>query len=253
VFDGEPSSGIRQVTAIEGEQGQVAISPRGNPAELTLNWSKDNKPYKPPSRGILDGASLNLSTVRREDAGIYSLEATNSEGSSSVKVQLVVKFSPKITSVPREVMVGEKEDATLTCTAEAEPLSQEHFTWKKTGFSVKDRATMTYANGTSFLRIHAPTQEDMGQYECVVNNGIGAIARANATLLVKHKPEIDLNPAIAKSAANAGHEARLTCRATGAPQVNFQWTKDNAKMNANSSERYITAVNKVYFTFFKFN
>ncbi|XP_059482331.1 nephrin isoform X2 [Neocloeon triangulifer] len=245
VFDGEPTSGIRQVTAIEGEQGQLAISPRGNPPDLKLTWFKDNLPYRASPLVTVSQSTLNFSTVKREDAGIYALDASNSEGTSSVKVQFIVKFSPKITSVPRVVIVADKEDATLTCSADGEPLAMEHFTWKRAGFNVKERATVTYANGTSFLRIHAPTKEDMGQYECIVNNGIGAVAKANATMLIKHKPEFDISPEISKAAANSGNEARLVCRAKGAPQVNFEWRKGNSNINGNTSDRYITAVNKL--------
>ncbi|CAB3371803.1 Hypothetical predicted protein [Cloeon dipterum] len=245
VFDGEPSSGMRQVTVIEGEQGHISFSARGNPPELTFMWSLDNKPYKPSARALVEGASLNLSTVRREDAGVYSLHATNSEGSSSSKVQLVVKYSPKIAPGLSVVMVEESENATLTCKADAEPLSQEHFSWKRGGANVKERASVSFANGSSVLKIHAATKKDMGQYECIVNNGIGAVAKANVTLLIKHKPEFVVTPDIAKSAAKDGKEARLVCRAKGAPQINFQWSKNKKQINANTSERYITAVNKL--------
>lgn len=246
VFDGEPSSGVRQVLVTEGEQGHLSFSPRGNPPDLKLTWTKNNHSYKPPTRAILEGASLNLSTVRREDAGFYGLEASNEEGSTKAKLQLVVKFAPKITVLTRVVMADDKGDATLSCTAVAEPLAQEHFTWKRAGVVLKDKVTISYANGTSTLRIHDPTKADMGPYECVVNNKIGAIAKGNSTLLIKHKPEFDLSPEISKSASVAGNEARLTCRATGAPEVNFNWSKENYKFTSNTSDRYFTAIKKVW-------
>ena len=38
-------------------------------------------------------------------------------------------------------------------------------------------------------------------------------------------PQIDKSPAIAKSASDKGEVALLTCKATGAPDISFMWSR----------------------------
>ena len=41
------------------------------------------------------GAILNISDVRREDSGYYTVRATNEEGSSQTKIRLDVLYPPR--------------------------------------------------------------------------------------------------------------------------------------------------------------
>ena len=43
----------------------------------------------------LPGGYLNISQARREDAGMYKVKATNSEGKKNFKFQLDVHYPPK--------------------------------------------------------------------------------------------------------------------------------------------------------------
>lgn len=52
----------------------------------------------------------------------------------------------------------------------------------------------------------------MGDFQCVVDNGIGGESRQNVMLVVKFKPEMDSSPNLAKAASNMGKVGRLTCK-----------------------------------------
>lgn len=92
-----------------------------------------------------------------------------------------------ILNVTNVVMVGEKESATLECTVDGNPLSTEHVTWKRAGFSMEKRANFSFNNITSSLTIKDVTVDDMGSFYCVVDNGIGNESSKPAFLVVKRE------------------------------------------------------------------
>lgn len=59
------------------------------------------------------------------------------------------------------------------------------------------------------------------------------------------KPEMDVRPSLAKSAANVGNTAKLICRGSGAPKLSFHWTKDKTKLPVNTTGKYASEFIKV--------
>ena len=62
---------------------------------------------------------------------------------------------------------------------------------------------------------------------------------------VTDKPEIDLSPVLAKAAANVGDTARLTCRAKGAPDIRFNWSREGTSISSNTTNKYSVFTQKV--------
>jgi len=50
------------------------------------------------------------------------------------------------------------------------------------------------------------------------------------------KPKIDTSPSIAKSASDKGKTGVLTCKAKGAPDVSFNWSRKGAVINVEKSD-----------------
>jgi hypothetical protein len=50
------------------------------------------------------------------------------------------------------------------------------------------------------------------------------------------KPKIDTSPSIAKSASDKGKTGVLVCKARGAPDVSFNWSRKGAVINVEKSE-----------------
>lgn len=94
-----------------------------------------------------------------------------------------------IKSVSENIIVHPGEDATVSCTAEGNPLNEDTITWRRDNYQDFDAKTMiTYdKNGTSYLRIGSVTREDLGYFQCIVNNGIGNQTLKDVLLIVKRK------------------------------------------------------------------
>lgn len=96
---------------------------------------------------------------------------------------------------------------------------------------------MTVEENRSFLIIYNVSREDSGIFDCLASNGIGDSVSGTATLLVKHKPIIDRSPLLTKSAVESGETGRLLCRAAGAPNVSFVWSREGQTLRTEESKR----------------
>lgn len=69
----------------------------GNPANIAYTWTKDGLPVTQAGsstgteRIISDGSVLNITRLSRHDAGSYSCEALNSQGSTLAVVNVTVQ------------------------------------------------------------------------------------------------------------------------------------------------------------------
>lgn len=93
------------------------------------------------------------------------------------------------------------------------PLTSDHIRWERKGYNIKrDQVSFDSKNSTSYLLMREPTRADVGNFQCVVNNGIGGESRQDVMLVVKFKPEMESSPNLAKAASNVGQVGRLTCK-----------------------------------------
>lgn len=78
----------------EGEPLSVALNAVANPMSITYTWSKDGVPLSNSGvnaeRIVANGSVLNFTRVLRSDAGIYTCEAVNSQGSATVNITVIV-------------------------------------------------------------------------------------------------------------------------------------------------------------------
>lgn len=79
----------------EGEALQIALQANANPMSITYTWTKDGVPLSNSGanadRIISDGSVLNITRLTRSDAGIYTCEAVNSQGSATVNITVIVE------------------------------------------------------------------------------------------------------------------------------------------------------------------
>lgn len=76
---------------MEGEDGSINVTTKGNPSEITFKWSMKKEGSFDLKRLRTNGSTLTLTRVSRSDAGILYVEATNAEGTSETQIQLNVK------------------------------------------------------------------------------------------------------------------------------------------------------------------
>lgn len=82
------------VVGIEGEALQVAMQANANPMAITYTWMKDGAPINNGNgieRIVSDGAVLNINKLTRNDAGIYTCKAQNSQGSATMNITVIVE------------------------------------------------------------------------------------------------------------------------------------------------------------------
>ncbi|RVE44076.1 hypothetical protein evm_011269 [Chilo suppressalis] len=241
--------------SIAGEENEslvIMLKAHGNPGSITYTWTKDGlpitqSPYSSSNdRIISDGNMLNMTKLSRNDAGVYTCEAVNSQGASTVNITVTVQYSAGIKSLTQNGIANPNEEAVLSCTATGNPLNSDHFKWVRKNYDISSKSiTFESRNSTSYLTIPKATRDDVGTFQCVVNNGVGGETRQDVMLVVKFKPEMDTSPSLAKSASNVGHIGRLTCKCQAAPTPSFTWSKNGAKLPVNTSTKYFTEFHKI--------
>lgn len=89
------------MSGIEDEPLIINLKAEGNPPNIAYTWTKDGLPVTEAGsstgteRIISEGPILNITKLSRHDAGSYSCEALNSQGSTVAVVNVTVqcKFS----------------------------------------------------------------------------------------------------------------------------------------------------------------
>lgn len=163
------------------------------------------------------------------------------------------------------MIVNSQEDATLSCTVEGNPLRDDSITWKRNDFPDFDARTsvMYDKNGTSYLRITSVTRDDLGNFQCITNNGIGNTSTRDVMLIVKRKyidisvffdfiedfisdkPEVDQSPQLLKFASDAGDSGRITCRSQASPLARYSWARSGSPIRANTTGKYYTTYKQI--------
>ncbi|XP_077861695.1 neural cell adhesion molecule 2-like [Saccoglossus kowalevskii] len=163
---------------------------RGKPATAVIyTWKKGSDDISIGGRYRLNGGSLTIINIVREDDGIYTCYASNGVGQpDSASATVTVYYPPTITTLPSDETVTEGSiSLTLQCTAtDGKPATLITYTWRKDDgdISIGGRYSL---NGGS-LTISTIVREDDGVYTCYASNGIGQPDSASATVTVYYVP-----------------------------------------------------------------
>ncbi|XP_017044355.1 nephrin isoform X1 [Drosophila ficusphila] len=231
----------------EGESLQVLLQTRANPTAVVYKWTKDGAtiPQDGEHRIFADGGSLNFTRLHRDDAGIYSCSASNSQGKATLNITVLVEYGTTIKSVSENIVVNPGEDAMLSCTVEGKPLTEEHVKWERVGYDMTVKTSTTFANGTSYLHIKNAQREDVGNFRCVADNRVANPTNRDILLIVKFAPEIAKAPTLLRAASGTGERGRLPCRAQGSPKPNFIWRQEKKDLPINRTYKYEVEERKI--------
>ena len=140
---------------------------------------------------------------------------------------------PKILVHPRNITVLEKKPAVLICEAESDPKPTFH--WLKNGVDINKKRIpiIKYSRG-SILRIETfKNDRDEGDYECLVENGIGEPIRSQIQVRAINESDIPsgfprmLNQPVSSQIVEVGGFATIVCHASGDPQPEYKWLHES--------------------------
>ncbi|CAB63432.2 Synaptogenesis protein syg-2 [Caenorhabditis elegans] len=234
------------VVMSEGDSFKENLTVRGNPAISLWQWRKNGVPFDHTiGRVFARGAVLSGKQLLSTDAGVYTLTATNSVGSTNITIKLAVEYSARITSISTPVIAATGDTVLLECEADGEPSKANMIHWYKNGEIL---AAQHRGHKKAILRLNA-TEQQSGEYTCKADNGIGVPAEGQTFLLVNSAPRVLPVARYAKTAGILGGVAKARCKVYAVPTVEFVWEKDEQLIKKNSSKYSIVNTQIDYSTY----
>ena len=170
----------------EGSSLTLECQASGNP-EPSITWKKENS-LLPSGLKFQSGPAVVISTVEREDSGLYVCMGDNGVGSQSrANITLTVLHSPEI-SLERTLHTAHNTiRLQLTCTVRAEP--RPDLRWYKDTMLLdpSHHRQMETDGQRHSLVLHHLKITDFGNYTCLADNGLGT---SKASILVSGRPEV---------------------------------------------------------------
>uniref|UniRef100_A0A8C2DB51 Ig-like domain-containing protein n=1 Tax=Cyprinus carpio TaxID=7962 RepID=A0A8C2DB51_CYPCA len=155
------------LTAVEGQSVTMHCHATGSPTPV-ISWSKLRAPL--PWQHKVNGGSLTLNNVGRQDSGQYICNATSALGFSEAYVQLEVDSPPYATTLTEETVARPGDALRLQCLAHgSHPI---RFRWTRVGRASMSPGAETTKDG--LLKIAKLKLTDSGTYKCVATNHVGS-------------------------------------------------------------------------------
>ena len=153
----KPNDGVYRVR--ENEVASITCKVDANPEASMVEWKNDGNPF---SEGTLsdDNRTLSINTIKREQAGSYVCEATNSRGLGKDSVTVDVLYKPDI-SLNATYVFKEGDDAAVKCNVDANP-APDKTQWFKGG--------VPRSPPSQWLNFSSVSRDDDGTYSCVSTN-----------------------------------------------------------------------------------
>ncbi|ELK38505.1 Protein turtle like protein A, partial [Myotis davidii] len=175
----------------------------------------------------VQNGTLWIRRVERGSAGIYTCQASNSEGSTTHATQLLVLGPPVIAAPPKNSTVNASQDISLACRAEAYPANLT-YSWFQDSVNVFHISRLQsrvriLVDGSLWLQAAQP--DDAGRYTCVPSNGLPHPPSASAYLTVLHPAQVTAMPP--ETPLPIGMRGVIRCPVRANPPLLFvSWTKD---------------------------
>ncbi|NWI74731.1 SN protein, partial [Dryoscopus gambensis] len=227
-----PAAEVREGTAttlscdVPGREGHLE--------ELTYTWYKNGAWLKEgPAHTLLFPA------VAAGDAGYYSCQVTNSQGSDTAQaIGLSVTYPPRI---PTLTLFQETQGGRLVivrCTVDSHPpatlaIDRDGTVLATSGAQValRQRLDVTASRNSLRLEIRDVGPRDSGKYGCTASNAHG---NASATkVLVTHAAELRIQPS---AEVPEGTAVTLTCVGTGGTEEEplYAWYRNGRRLQESS-------------------
>ena len=201
-------------SAVAGSNVELSVS-ASNSLTMSYQWKRDGVSIT----GAVN-AALTLSSVGSTDAGDYTVEVTNTVGTTvSAVIQINVISPPTIAGSPSGKTIGQSARLLLSVSAVGESLVYQ---WYKDGVMITGAAESAYS-------VSAVTSSDSGGYHVTVSNTAGTATSATASVTVVAPPLIETQPI--GGAVSVGGDISLSVEAIGSGSVSYQWRQDGVALD----------------------
>ncbi|XP_053311414.1 limbic system-associated membrane protein isoform X1 [Spea bombifrons] len=183
-------------------------------------WSLDPR-VELDKRSVLE-YSLRIQKVDVYDEGPYTCSVQTQHHTKTTQIYLIVQVPPKISNISSDITVNEGSNVTLVCMANGRP--DPIITWRHLTPTARE-----FEGEEEFLDIQGITREQSGKYECKAANEVASADVKQVRITVNYPPIITESKSIE---AITGKRASLRCVANAEPIPDFEWYKDDTRLNS---------------------
>ncbi|XP_036015849.1 limbic system-associated membrane protein isoform X2 [Mus musculus] len=166
--------------------------------------------------------SLRIQKVDVYDEGSYTCSVQTQHEPKTSQVYLIVQVPPKISNISSDVTVNEGSNVTLVCMANGRP--EPVITWRHLTPLGRE-----FEGEEEYLEILGITREQSGKYECKAANEVSSADVKQVKVTVNYPPTITESKS---NEATTGRQASLKCEASAVPAPDFEWYRDDTRINS---------------------
>ncbi|XP_040572571.1 protein Obscurin [Lepeophtheirus salmonis] len=235
---------LRDADVILSSTASFMIHVKGNP-NPDVKFLKDGTEIKEDSHFTINrdhaphgSYEVIIHDVKAEDAGQYSVVASNTLGTEQCAASISVKDAKDVFSLLRG---HEKKVA---------PGEEPTFTWFKSGqeFDPEDRFKVLFKDeeDTLALVFQHINPEDAGLYTCVASTSTGKIScsaelsvEGGVSQLLKEPEKPKILTGLGDADSSVGGSAMLELKMRGYPRPSIKWTKDGQPITASDHFKFV--------------
>nr|XP_057926871.1 hemicentin-1 [Doryrhamphus excisus] len=215
------------VTSLVGSVAVLSCQVEGS-MRYNLTWHRAGHTIRARSGRVrlLSNSSLQINSVRTQDAGQYHCAATNAHGDNRITVWLFVPEAPSVVVHPQNQVFSRGDEISLVCSASGSPPPLLFWSHGNTFLANRPRLSL---HQQGVLTIRGALPEDAGNYTCLATNVAGT-ASQSVHLSYAEVPVITVVQE--RLLVSVGDDATLECQASGIPPPLVHWFKGELEVDA---------------------
>lgn len=172
-----------EIYSIYNGNTTIVCEPEAAPRPKIV-WKKDgNVIGSGGNRRILPTGTLYISPTSRDDEGVYTCVASNTQGMAESKARLIVLQELRfVEQLPPKLVKQIGEMLYLRCDVTYDEVLDVAFLWAHNGRIIRPYEDDIFSNNSRFvinynnLEVHNLTLLDGGEYECIVKSAVNRIS-----------------------------------------------------------------------------